>query len=417
MNIGSSAASVRIRQTLPVRQASPKHPDSAGRPAARDEDRDARRWRAVLARDERRDNEFVYAVESTGIFCRPSCPSRRPSAARVRFFSSPAEAAEAGYRPCRRCRPEAIESRGAALVEAARRRLRANGGEPPLTLNELARAAGASPFRLRRALQRATGLTPRQIQEVQGMEILKRQLAAGAAVSSAVYAAGFGSPSRVYEKSRRHLAMTPGAYRRGGAGESVRFTTFSSAFGAVLLAATPIGVCALKLGARASELEAELRRELARAEIQRDDSGLDRWAEAVRRALRGLPFDSPPLAPAGTDFQRRVWELLLAIPRGETRGYGELARTLGQPRAARAVAAACAANSVAVLIPCHRVVGAQGALTGYRWGVARKAALLAEEAKSAVKPAAALHPKESGDSRVASLRRPRAKAPARRASR
>ncbi len=348
-------------------------------------DRD--RWAAVLARDPAFDGAFVFAVATTGIYCRPSCPARRPRRENAAFFAGPAEAERAGYRPCRRCAPD----RGgpeAARLEAVRRAcafIDAHDGRPP-TLAALARHVGLSPAHLQRLFTRTLGVSPRAYAEARRTARLKAHLRAGEDVTGALYAAGFGAPSRLYERAGAALGMTPGAYRRRGRGLRIAFAVAPCALGLVLVAATARGVCAVYLGDDAEALEAELRAEFAAAAaIERDDHALAEAVAAVAaridgdgRAGRDLPLDVQ-----GTAFQRRVWEELQRIPPGETRSYSALAEALGRPTATRAVARACATNPVSVLIPCHRVLRADGGLGGYRWGTARKRALLDAERKGA----------------------------------
>jgi AraC family transcriptional regulator of adaptative response/methylated-DNA-[protein]-cysteine methyltransferase len=338
---------------------------------------DAARWHAVATRDPRREHEFVYAVRSTGIFCRASCPSRRPGRSQVAFYATPAEAQSAGFRPCRRCRPE---SGGAqAWIETVRRAIAARL-DGPVRLKDLASAVGTSPSQLQRRFRALSGLSPRQYAEALRTERLKQELRRAPRVVDAVYESGFGSGSRVYESAATRLGMTPGAYRRGGAGVTLRFTIVSCPLGQLLVAASEAGLVAVTLGDTREELENALREEYPNATLARDDRGLRARALEVRalldengRALR-RPLDVP-----GTPFEREVWEEIQRIPRGQTRTYAEIARRLGRPGAARAVGRACGRNRVALVIPCHRVVPAAGGRGGYRWGPERKRALLERE--------------------------------------
>ncbi len=340
---------------------------------------DEGRWQAVQNRDGSRDGDFVYGVRSTRVYCRPSCPSRRPRRENILFFASPEEAERAGLRPCRRCAPDQEATAQAKLIELARRRLEEHT-DGPLKLSTLGQELGVSPYHLQRTFKRLTGVTPRQYWESCRIARLKTRLRAGEYVTSALYDAGFGSSSRLYERARSALGMTPRAYRKGGQGVLIRYAIADSPLGRLLLAATDHGICAVKLGESDAELEALLKAEYPAAEIRRDESGLREWVAALlehiggERARMDVPIDI-----RGTDFQRRVWEALLTIPYGSTRSYGDVARSLGHPRAARAVARACASNPAAVVVPCHRVVRSDGALGGYRWGLERKQALLATE--------------------------------------
>jgi AraC family transcriptional regulator of adaptative response/methylated-DNA-[protein]-cysteine methyltransferase len=335
-------------------------------------------WEAVLARDAHFDGRFVYAVRSTGVYCRPACASRRPRRDRVRFFPDPDAAEQAGFRACRRCRPrEAGPSEAARRVAAARAFLETHAGER-VTLPRLAAEVGLSPAHLQRVFTRAVGLSPKAYAETLRLERFQASLRGGADVATAGYGAGYGSASRVYEQAAARLGMTPGRYRQGGAGLRLRVATAPTSLGRVLVAASERGVCAVSFGASDAELLSALQREYPRAEVEPAQGALDAWLEAVRARLEGRAADAPPLDVPGTTFQWRVWRALQAIPPGETRTYGELAASLGRPGAARAVARACASNRVALLVPCHRVVAGDG-VGGYRWGVERKQKLLRRE--------------------------------------
>ena len=336
------------------------------------------RWTAVLDRDSAADGRFVYAVASTRIYCRPTCPSRRPRRRQVRFFATPAAAETAGYRACRRCRPAQGEPDALRRVREARRYLDEHLDET-VTLDRLGRAVGLSPWHLQRTFKRITGVTPRAYAGARRMERMKARLKQGDSVTRATYEAGYSSPSRLYDQSRTHLGMTPGAYQRGGRGIRIRFTTVPTALGHVLVAATDRGLCSVTLGDEAGTLEAALRREYPAATVERRDDELRGWAGAVVARTAGHEAEQVPLDVGGTAFQRRVWDALQRIPRGSTRSYAEIARELGQPSAARAVARACATNQLALVVPCHRVVREDGGLGGYRWGVERKRELLALE--------------------------------------
>jgi AraC family transcriptional regulator of adaptative response/methylated-DNA-[protein]-cysteine methyltransferase len=339
-------------------------------------------WDAVLGRDTRRDGHFVYAVATTGVYCRPSCPSRRPRWVNVRFFATPDEAEQAGFRACRRCHPRDSSAPDARLVERACAWLEAHLDEP-VTLEDLGRAVGVSPWHVQRTFKRLTGLTPKEMVRARRMERLKERLQQGDDVASATYEAGFGSGSRVYERSDARLGMTPATYRRGGAGMRIRFATAASPLGLLLVGATERGVCAVALGDSEEALAADLRREYPRAEIEKIEAGENELGQRIATVLHFLEGGSPhlslPLDVQATAFQERVWKALQEIPSGETRTYGEIAAALGQPGAARAVAQACATNPVALVIPCHRVVRGDGVSGGYRWGAERKSRILAGE--------------------------------------
>lgn len=338
------------------------------------------RWSLVLARDAAADGRFVYAVTSTGVFCRPSCPSRRPLRERVRFFDSPSEAERAGFRACLRCRPlEAVGDPWVARVERACRDISRASVPPPLAA--LARRADSSPYHFLRNFKRIVGVTPRAFAEARRFENVKRELRANADVTSAFLDAGYGSSSRFYEGAAPRLAMTPSAYRAGGAGETIRYATAASPLGRLLIAATPRGVCRVALGDDDAALVAGLREEYPRATVVAAAASLRGTVKQVTGHLAGrLPRLDLPVDVRASAFQRQVWDALKAIPRGETRTYGQVALAIGRPTAARAVARACAANPVALAVPCHRVVPTSGGTGGYRWGSARKKALLAREA-------------------------------------
>lgn len=341
-------------------------------------------WTAVLARDGRFDGQFVYAVRTTGVYCRPSCGSRRPRRDNVRFFPGPAAAEADGFRPCQRCRPsgERSDDREARAVHRACRLLDDQLEAPP-TLRALGSAVGMSPWHLQRTFRRLVGLTPRAYVEAQRLDRFRARLRAGETVSRAVYAAGYGSGRAVYEGGQEMLGMTPGAYRRGGAGLRIRWTVAPSPLGLVLVAATDRGVCAVQLGDDRARLGAALRHEFPAAELVDGAEGMEEWVAAVVARVAGEPGGGDvPLDVRATAFQWRVWTALRAIPPGQTRTYIELARELGLPRGARAVARACASNPVAVVVPCHRIVRSDGELGGYRWGLERKAKLLARERHS-----------------------------------
>jgi AraC family transcriptional regulator of adaptative response/methylated-DNA-[protein]-cysteine methyltransferase len=336
------------------------------------------RWRQV--RERRTGGDFVYAVTTTGVYCTPGCASRRPKRDNVRFFDTGPQAEAAGFRPCKRCRPNngrLVDPRLAAVAEACRL---IEAAETPPTLDALAGVTGYSPFHLQRMFQVMVGVSPKQYGAAVKAERLRRGLKAGGGVAGALYGAGYGSASRVYEKSSALLGMTPASYAAGGRGAAIRFAIAEGPLGRVLAAATDKGLCMVALADDDGALESELRRDFPLAEITRDDATLKPLMEGVFAFLDGTgTAPTLPLDVRATAFQWRVWQALTAIPAGETRTYGELAAELGNDGAARAVGRACATNPVSLVIPCHRAVGANGSLTGYRWGVARKRALLARE--------------------------------------
>ena len=334
-------------------------------------------WASVLRRD--REAGFVYAVASTGVYCRPSCPSRRPRRENAAFFAGPDEAERGGYRACRRCDPRGDRAREVpAAVLRAREILDRTEGEP-LALARLGREAGMSPHHLQRTFKQAFGVSPREYQAARRLARLKSGLRDGSRVTDAIVDAGYGSPSRVYESSDARLGMPPGAYRRGGEGMSIRYATAASPVGRVLVAATERGVCAVTLGDDDARLESALRAEFPNARIE--PGAIAEWVEAIVASIAGAgDLAAVPVDLRGTAFQQRVWRALRDIPRGRTASYGEIARAIGRPEAARAVAGACAKNRVALLVPCHRVVREGGAPGGYRWGAERKRALLEAEA-------------------------------------
>jgi AraC family transcriptional regulator of adaptative response/methylated-DNA-[protein]-cysteine methyltransferase len=337
-------------------------------------------WRAVLARDPSLAPEpFLYAVTTQGVYCRPGCPSRPPLRRNTRFFADAASAAAAGFRPCKRCDPNGARAAlQAEAVAAACALIEASETIPGLAA--LAARAGYARHHFLRLFREITGVTPRSYAEAVRARRLQAALAEGERVADAVAEAGFGSESRVYEDTARHLGMTPGAARRGGAGEAIGVARAESVFGPLLVGATEAGLCYIGFAEPFAALEGDLRARFPRAQIVAASPSL---TEAVARVAATLAEPAAaaalPLDLRGTAFQRRVWEALRQIPMGETRSYGALAAEIGAPRAVRAVARACAQNPLAPIIPCHRVVGAKGDLTGYRWGVPRKAALLAAE--------------------------------------
>lgn len=334
---------------------------------------------AVQSRDASYDGRFVYAVITTGVYCRPSCAARSPRADNVRFFASFAAAAAAGFRPCKRCRPDQPSPDFEHVIETARY-IEANSGER-LTLARLAQRVGMSPARLQRAFSAAFGVSPKAYWDNARTRSFKTSLRAGSAVSTAIYDAGFGSTSRVYGERLRSIGMTPSAYRAGGSGETIAYACRETALGPLLLAATERGVCFAEFGSDGEALRRRLAEEFPRAQLGESPAsrshGLDAWLDALIAHINaGAPRPDLPIDLRGTAFQIKVWRFLLSVPEGEVVSYSEVAKGVGRPGAARAVGAACGANRIAVLVPCHRVLRGDGALGGYRWGLARKRTLL-----------------------------------------
>ena len=343
-------------------------------------------WSSVLARDARSDGAFIYAVVTTGIYCRPSCPSRRPNRANVKFFSSAEAAERAGFRACQRCGQKRGSGEAIAAVERARvfiDRAVAESSEERVTLDRIAREARLSPHHLQRTFKEIVGLTPAQYGRARRSEKLKNELKRGETVSRATYGAGYGSSSRVYETSDAQLGMTPATYQRGGAGANIEYVVARTSLGYLLVGATERGVCSVTLGDDAAALEATLAAEYPKAKRERvmePASALGAWVAEIVASLDGARTRSSlPLDLQATAFQWKVWRELQKIPAGETRSYSEIAAAIGSPRATRAVASACAKNQVALVIPCHRVKRRDGALGGYRWGIERKRQLIERE--------------------------------------
>jgi AraC family transcriptional regulator, regulatory protein of adaptative response / methylated-DNA-[protein]-cysteine methyltransferase len=356
------------------------------------------RWQAVQTRDKRADGNFVYAVRSTGIYCKPSCPSRKPRREYVVFFLLPAAAEQNGFRACKRCKPgmsRVQNPRTEAVARVCReidRQVHNGDGVAKdgtrsdfhLTLPSLSPIAGMGPHQLERAFRSVMGISPRQYADARRMQWLKSRLKKGDDVTTALYDAGFGSSSRLYERAPAHLGMTPATYRQGGAGMEIRYTIANSPLGRLLVGATERGISALYLGESDAPLEAALQKEYPHAEIRRDRNGMQEWVGKILEHLRGHEPDLDlPTDVQATAFQRRVWQELRKIPYGSTRTYSQVARAIGRPTAIRAVARACATNPVSVVVPCHRVVREDGNLAGYRWGLDRKRELLAHEAGQA----------------------------------
>jgi AraC family transcriptional regulator of adaptative response/methylated-DNA-[protein]-cysteine methyltransferase len=354
-------------------------------------------WNSVLSRDETADGAFVYAVATTGIYCRPSCPSRRPKRGNVRFFYSAKAAERAGFRACQRCLPKNGVSLSTLAVARARdyidRQLAENGAEG-MTLDRIAEEVGLSPHHLQRRFKAIIGLTPAQYARAVRSERLKQELRRGETVSRAVYGAGYGSSSRLYEGANAQLGMTPATYQRGGAGVSIEYVIAETSLGSLLVAATEKGICSVMLGDAAEMLEERLAAEYPSAQRRyvpvdgsvlanaSTSSRLARWVRQVVANVdgeHGVSATDIPLDLKASAFQWKVWRELQKIPAGETRSYSEIAAAIGSPKAVRAVASACASNRAALVIPCHRVVRRGGELGGYRWGIERKQKLLEKE--------------------------------------
>lgn len=344
---------------------------------------DEQLWQAVVAKDARFDGQFVFAVSSTGVYCRPSCPSRRAHRERVSFFDLPEAAEQAGFRACLRCQPQRarVLDPQMELVQRVCGVLNSSDSET-VRLAELASHAGVSVFHLQRTFKRVMGISPRQYLAARRFGNFKALVRKGDSVTTALYESGFNSSSRLYEYASEELGMTPATYSRGGRGVNIDYTITDSSMGRLLVAMTERGVCAVRMGDADAELEKDLRDEFPHAEIRRDDSAL---REQVQKILNHLDNNEPrldlPLDIRATAFQRQVWEKLRAIPYGQTVSYGDVAKALGKPGAVRAVGRACATNPVALVIPCHRVVREDQSLGGYRWGLERKKKLLAREQK------------------------------------
>jgi AraC family transcriptional regulator of adaptative response/methylated-DNA-[protein]-cysteine methyltransferase len=341
---------------------------------------DEERWAAVCARERGADGAFYYSVRSTGVYCRPTCPARTPRRANVAFHASCGEAEAAGFRPCLRCRPTEppLAERQAAAVAQACRLIEAAEEEPDLA--SLAEACGMSRFHFHRVFKAHTGITPKAYAAARRAERVKRELAQAASVTEAVYEAGFNSSGRFYAASPGVLGMTPSRWRAGGSGESIRFAVAACSLGALLVASTDKGICSILLGDDPDQLVRDLQDRFPKAELVGAEPGFERTVAQVVGFVEapGIGLELP-LDVRGTAFQQRVWQALRQVPAGQTVSYAELAERVGLVAGARAVAGACAANPVAVAIPCHRVVRNDGSISGYRWGVERKQALLERE--------------------------------------
>ncbi len=336
-------------------------------------------WAAALARDKSCDGSFVFAVRSTGIYCKPSCPAKRPSWDKVVFFFAPAEAEQSGFRPCHRCNPTDNESHpGIGVVDRVCKYIEANL-DRKLTLSSLSVQSGVSPYHLQRTFKQAVGLSPREYIQTRRLAKMKFLLKNGQTVTKALYGAGFSSRSRFYGNSNQ-FGMSAGTFRRGAKGLRVAYSIVNCPLGRLLVAATPKGVCAVFMGDTDAVVESALSKEYPLADLYRTNSGLQKWVTAIMNYFTGQQTHlNLPLDIQASTFQRRVWKEIQSIPYGSTITYGQIAAELGEPNAARAVAKACATNPVSLVIPCHRVVGKNGDLRGYRWGEKRKKDLLTLE--------------------------------------
>ena len=347
-------------------------------------------WEAVLARDANQDGQFFFAVSTTGVYCRPSCPAKRPRRENVAFYRRPEDAEKAGYRACLRCKPRSASGNPQTATVKEMCRYIEQHLDEPVTLERLAKVFGQSPFHLQRTFKKTLGITPRAYADSCRMGLLKRNLQAGRSVTHALYEAGYSSSSRLYERTASQLGMTPDKYRRGAIAASIRYTCTNSPLGRMLVAATDKGICAIQFADTDDELTEGLKREFPFAVRKREDASMRSWTNTVLRQISGHKTNrSLPLDIQATAFQRRVWDHLQSLPFGTTQSYGEVAKAIGRPTAARAVARACASNRIAVAIPCHRVVREDGEMGGYRWGVERKKALLQMEQQGSQNSAAA----------------------------
>ena len=344
------------------------------------ENTDDQLWEKVVTKDRASDGRFVFAVATTGVYCRPSCPSRRPRRENVSFFRLPEAAERGGFRACLRCNPQDATPKD-PHVEMARRvcRLIDQSNGDPLTLAELSEQVGVSSFHLQRTFKSVMGITPARYAETSRIDRFKQNVRDGQPVTNAIYEAGYGSSSRLYESAVASLGMTPATYGKGGRGVSINYTIADCELGKLLVASTEKGICAVKLGDTEADLVADLRREFSAADIQESSNETSQSVSAILEGLRKATHPNLPLDIRATAFQKQVWEHLRAIPFGETRSYAELAEAIGKPTATRAVARACATNPVAVVIPCHRVIREDKSLGGYRWGLERKRKLLQNE--------------------------------------
>ena len=347
---------------------------------------EAKCWDAVIERCAAEDGHFYFGVLTTGVYCRPSCPARKPLRKNVRFYESPAQAESDGLRPCLRCRPLKGRADEEAITKirevCAYIRAHCDSGEA-ITLETLGSAAGWSSFHLQRTFKAVLGVSPKQFVDACRVATFKSKLRQGGSVTAAVYDAGFGSSSRVYERVDSKLGMTPAEYRDGGKDVAISFAVAQTPLGLLLVAATDRGLCFVQFGETEDTLLKELAREYPQAKIAKSPAGwreMQGWVKALTGYLKGEPAALDlPLDVRATAFQLKVWRYLQTIPAGEVRTYGDVAKAIGEPGAARAVGAACGSNRVAMVIPCHRVIRGDQGLGGYRWGIERKTALLASE--------------------------------------
>ena len=347
------------------------------RTSTREAGQEDERWTTILARDNKFDGKFVFAVQSTGIYCKPSCPARHPRKGNVVFFSSPEEAEKSGFRPCKRCHPRLVQrSKRIEMVDSVCRYIETNLNRK-LTLSELSAHAHVSPYHLQRIFKRTVGISPRQYAETRRVAKMKRLLRGGQTVTRAQYDAGFSSRSRIYEKMPNQLGMSPGVFRRGGIGLQIDYAIVDCPLGRLLVGATERGICAVYMGDSDSAVESALSKEYPAARLNRDDHRLREYLPIIMNYFAGRDSTlSLPLDVQATTFQWKVWKEIHSIPYGRTSTYSKIAAKMGTPKAARAVARACATNPTSLVIPCHRVIGEDGSLHGYRWGNKRKQALL-----------------------------------------
>lgn len=337
------------------------------------------RWKAVLEKDKNFDGVFVLAVRSTKIYCKPSCPARKPKRENVLFFDSCDEAESKGFRACLRCKPKETGNAQTDLIKRACRLIEENEDET-LTLERLSELLNVSKFHLQKTFKKIVGVSPKKYAEIHRVKKFKALLKEGESVTDAIYEVGFGSSSRLYEKSNAQLGMTPTKYRRGGEGMKINYTITKCSLGLLLVAATEKGLCSVAFADGEKVLEENLTKEYPRAFIVKNENGLHEFVNELLLHLEGTKTRIDlPLDVQATAFQTRVWEALREIPYGETRSYSDIAKELNQPTATRAVARACATNPIAVVTPCHRVVRENGELSGYRWGIERKKKLLMNE--------------------------------------
>jgi AraC family transcriptional regulator of adaptative response/methylated-DNA-[protein]-cysteine methyltransferase len=341
------------------------------------------RWTSVVARDKKSDGDFYYSVKTTGVYCRPSCGARLARPENVQFHKTTDDAEKAGFRPCKRCMPSGLSltEKNSAKIAKACRMIEAS--EDPIPLERLSKAAGMSPYHFHRTFKTATGLTPADYAKAHRSERVRKTLSGGRSVTDAIYGAGYGSSSRFYESSNEVLGMTPTTFQGGGTNTTIHFAIGESSLGPILVAKSDRGVCAVLIGDNPEDLVKDLQDRFPKANLVGDESGYEEMVAKVVGLIEapsvGLDL---PLDIQGTAFQQRVWNALQRIPVGSTASYADIAKQIGMPKSVRAVAQACAANSIAVAIPCHRVVKSDGKLSGYRWGVERKRTLLEREARA-----------------------------------